>query len=407
MGILSDLYPKRNILILSFLGSVVAYGMVGITSNLYLLFSSRIIVGIFKQTYTISSSMISASCTSSIQRAELLSHLNAARSLGFIIGPSIGSVFYQFNPSSPALLSSAIFVVNIVICFLTIPLESAGGAASSSSNTAAEEKKTHPSTSSAVVSSFHSLQLLSFLSQNHLFFPLLCPLLLLFLDSISTPSAIPSYLELRYQVEISSLGYIFSFTSLVAFFCHSLMMKPILSLTSHSIPHSVLFTLLLTLVANLFESLYATHISHYLLLYIPLTTISSSIHHPLAKSYFLHSAPAKYSGTLLGIMNLAENAVSVLAPIYSGTLYGSLGFESRGLIAAFHYSVGSIILWFLLRHQQPQLLHPATESKAENGTSADTLLVGEEDVDSGDGSDREAELETLMDLGSTGKDKVD
>jgi MFS-type transporter involved in bile tolerance (Atg22 family) len=185
------------------------------------------------------------------------------------------------------------------------------------------------------------------------------------------------------------------------------MMKPILSLTSHSIPLSVLFTLILTIFANLFESIAATHISHYLLLYIPLTTISTSIHHPLAKSYFLHAAPTKYSGTLLGILNLAENAVSVVSPIYSSTLYSHFGIDNRGLIAFFHYSIGSVILWFLLRrHSTTALL------AAEKEPSGPTAAVGkgdvvEQDVDLDSGDVTEEELEKLLDDGSTGKDKVD
>jgi MFS family permease len=396
MGALSDYFPKKNILILSFFGSALSYGLVGVTSNLSMLFFSRILVGLVKQTMTITTSIISSHCqggtsTSSSggsnQRAELLSQLNGARSLGFIIGPSVGSVLYQLDSHYPPLVASMIFGVNIMICVLMIPSEPpspplpSSHSSSSSSSTLSNNNTGKPPTGSS--SPLRSLQnLFSFLSQNHLFFPLFCPCLLLFLDSITTPAAIPSYLELQYATSTSSLGYIFSFASLIAFLCHSFMMKPFLSLTaslssssfftSTSSPahssaahasalthtsstiHTILFSLLLTLLANLCEICLPSTLLQYLLLYLPLTTLSTSIHHPLAKSHLLHATSPSMSGTLLGIFGLMENGISVLAPIYAGILYGRLGYQWRGVLALVHYGIGFMVLWAILLVQERQ-----------------------------------------------------
>ena len=53
IGVLSDYPNKRHILTVSFVGSIISYGLIGVTTDKTLLFLSRIIVGGTKQTLTI------------------------------------------------------------------------------------------------------------------------------------------------------------------------------------------------------------------------------------------------------------------------------------------------------------------------------------------------------------------
>ena len=48
MGILSDKFNNRHIILLSHFGSMVSYGLLGFTSNLNVLFFTRILVGLTK-----------------------------------------------------------------------------------------------------------------------------------------------------------------------------------------------------------------------------------------------------------------------------------------------------------------------------------------------------------------------
>lgn len=365
MGILSDIYSKRNILIISFLGSAISYGLVGLTKNLYLLFLSRVIVGIVKQTFTISSTIISSNCSNSVQRAELLSHLNAATSLAFIIGPSIGGLLYKLGPQYPALVSSLLFILNTIICIFTIPLDSIQSSSSSPSSSSLEttitttnEKQITKNSKEIIKSKINSLvqylyELSTFLLKHNLFIPLLCPILLLFLDKISSPASLPSYYELRYQVEVSSLGYIYSITSMINFICHSFMMKPTLYLTSNSLTFTILIVLSFTLIANFLESFYCSNITDYVIFYLPFSIYSTSIHHPLSKTLLMNSISSQYTGSLLGIMNILENIVNVLSPVYSSIIYKHIGYEKRGFITMTHYFFAIIFLGILF-HKYPQ-----------------------------------------------------
>ena len=57
LGTASDSLSKRSVLLLSFTGSAISYMLVGLTANTYVLFGSRLLVGLVKQTMTVSTSI--------------------------------------------------------------------------------------------------------------------------------------------------------------------------------------------------------------------------------------------------------------------------------------------------------------------------------------------------------------
>ena len=81
MGSLTDLISRRDILIISFLGSAVSYAAVGLSSDLYVLFGSRIVVGLVKQTLSISTAILSSVCENPLDRAEQIGHVSATVTL--------------------------------------------------------------------------------------------------------------------------------------------------------------------------------------------------------------------------------------------------------------------------------------------------------------------------------------
>ncbi|CAM9417974.1 unnamed protein product, partial [Sphacelaria rigidula] len=101
LGALSDrVMSRRSVLLLSFMGSCVSYGLVGLSSSLWMLLLGRIIVGL---TMTISTAIVSEHTTPE-NRPKELSRLTAAMTLAFIVGPSLGSAMYQQSKVLPPLV---------------------------------------------------------------------------------------------------------------------------------------------------------------------------------------------------------------------------------------------------------------------------------------------------------------
>jgi MFS family permease len=95
LGTLTDagILSKKTVLFVSFGGSALAYLMItygGFTA----LILSRIMVGLVKQTMTITTSML-AKCTSEDTRAKHMGRLESSVSAAWILGPSTGAVLFK------------------------------------------------------------------------------------------------------------------------------------------------------------------------------------------------------------------------------------------------------------------------------------------------------------------------
>jgi hypothetical protein len=95
LGALTDakILRKKTVLFVSFGGSAVAYCMItygGYTA----LVLSRIIVGLVKQTMTITTSILTK-CTTEDNRAKYMGRLESSATAAWILGPSSGALLYK------------------------------------------------------------------------------------------------------------------------------------------------------------------------------------------------------------------------------------------------------------------------------------------------------------------------
>lgn len=115
LGRLSDRYGRKKVLIISQLGSVIGYLILGLANNLPLLFISRIIDGITGGNISIAQAYI-ADVTTKENRAKGMGLIGAAFGLGFIFGPAIGGVMSKISYSTPAYFAT---IVSLITVFTT------------------------------------------------------------------------------------------------------------------------------------------------------------------------------------------------------------------------------------------------------------------------------------------------
>jgi hypothetical protein len=331
MGVLLDSLSRRNMLILSFIGSAISYAIVGLSKELWLLFASRVVVGLVKQTYTISTSILTSTCSDHSRRAELMGHLSAATTLAFIIGPTLGSMLYAVDPRLPAVVASCLFLVNIVICYVTIP----------------DIIPSHePQSPSGNPNSASRLGILTYLDGAIL--PVIALVIIAFVERSMANTNIMSYFELRYELPTASLGYVSSVSSLVTLLAQLFLIKPVLSLCGGNEQAALLCALIACAVANFIEGNCIT-IYHYLIFFVPISVTGSSILHTLSRSVLSGLVPSEHIGKALGALGLLESGVGVLAPMYSAEIFSWSGHHGRGAVAAVHYLTAAVIVWALLR----------------------------------------------------------
>jgi len=121
LGGASDRLGRRGMLVLSMLGAAISYALVGFATSVTMLVVSRMIVGIFKQTQTVTTAL-TADITVPDKRAEAVAHVGAALTLGWTVGQVFGGHMSEyFGDAVPIGIAVLLFVINAYLVQVSLP----------------------------------------------------------------------------------------------------------------------------------------------------------------------------------------------------------------------------------------------------------------------------------------------
>ncbi len=117
LGRLSDKYGRKKILIISQLGSMAGFILLGLARSLPILFLSRIIDGITGGNISVAQAYI-ADVTGKKDRARGMGLIGAAFGMGFILGPAIGGLLSRISFSLPAYFAAGVSLITSISTWL-------------------------------------------------------------------------------------------------------------------------------------------------------------------------------------------------------------------------------------------------------------------------------------------------
>lgn len=120
VGMLSDRFGRRPILLISLAGLTVDYIILALAPNLAWLVIGRIVAGIFSATVSTANAYI-ADITPKKERAAAFGLLGAAFGVGFVMGPLIGGVLGEIDLQYPFWLAAALAFINMVFGYFILP----------------------------------------------------------------------------------------------------------------------------------------------------------------------------------------------------------------------------------------------------------------------------------------------
>ncbi len=126
LGRLSDRYGRRPVMLISLLGSSLAFAMAGLSSTLWQLILSRAFAGLFGGSIATAQAYV-ADVTAPKDRARYMGLIGASIGMGFVLGPFVGAELSRFGFSAASYLAAGLSAFDLVLAalFLREPQRSA------------------------------------------------------------------------------------------------------------------------------------------------------------------------------------------------------------------------------------------------------------------------------------------
>lgn len=120
IGRLSDKYGRIPVLIISQIGTVISFIMIGAAPNVTVLFIARILDGITGGNIIVAQAYIT-DITPPAKRTESLGYIFAAFGLGFVFGPGLGGVLSAaFGPRVPFFMAAVAATLTVILTWRTL-----------------------------------------------------------------------------------------------------------------------------------------------------------------------------------------------------------------------------------------------------------------------------------------------
>ncbi|KKB82814.1 MFS transporter [Devosia limi DSM 17137] len=120
LGVLSDRFGRRPVLLISLAGAAIDYVIMAFAPQLWMLVVGRAIAGITSANMAVATAYIT-DISSEDERAKRFGYFHAMFGIGFIIGPVIGGILGDYWVRAPFLAAALLNAVNFSLALFVLP----------------------------------------------------------------------------------------------------------------------------------------------------------------------------------------------------------------------------------------------------------------------------------------------
>ncbi|MDB5536772.1 MAG: tet [Devosia sp.] len=127
LGVLSDRFGRRPVLLISLAGAAIDYLIMAFAPHLWMLVLGRAIAGLTSANMAVATAYIT-DISAEEERAKRFGYFHAMFGIGFIIGPVLGGLLGDYWVRAPFIAAALLNAVNFSLAFFVLPESRAGQA---------------------------------------------------------------------------------------------------------------------------------------------------------------------------------------------------------------------------------------------------------------------------------------
>jgi len=296
-GKLSDKFGRKPILLISQIGTGVAFLLLALSNSIEMIFFSRIFDGIFGGQLPVIRAYI-ADITTPETRSSKIGRIMVGNTLGMILGPSIGGLLGVLNWRFPGLFASGLSIINIILT-IKVLVESMPKQRITDLKEEMTRKRASPEGSGKIwnkelILRFSQLFLLSF-------------------TTIMLTSSLALVLDERYGADALGIGSVMTVAGIIGIFYGGFLLKFLIKKMGEK---RIFLTGLIFLIVSF---IFYPYLYEFWMLYafIPLFMFSMAFLMPLIQSNITKAVDPDRQGKISGYGTNIQSIAQTTAPLVS------------------------------------------------------------------------------------------
>ena len=339
LGRLSDRFGRRPILLLSLLGTLLSFLLLGFAKTLVVLFIARISDGITGGNISVAQAYI-ADVTDEKSRAKGLGMIGAAFGLGFIFGPATGGFLSQWGYAVPAFAAAGLVTINLLMVYFWLP------------ESLTVERRAELAKSEKPKFSFNAL----IVALKRPFSGSLLITRFFFGLPFSIFQTIFSLYALRrFNLEAQQTGYILTYVGVLSVIVQGGLVG---KLSERFRDDHLIITSVGIMGLSLLGWAFVPSVTMLLVVLAPIA-FSGGILNTVISSALTKAVQPQEIGGILGLATSIESLTRVIAPTLGGILLERLGYWSPGVFSAIVLAGLFVYVWFSI-FNHPMAQQPAS-----------------------------------------------
>ena len=330
LGRASDRVGRRPILVVSILGTMLAFIIFGLTTSLSLLFISRILQGLTGGNLSVAQAYIT-DITDAKSRNRSLGMIGAAFGLGFIIGPALGGILSNINYSLPAFVAAGLALINLLLVIFWLP------------ESLTPERRANMNASRPTVTLSALLEAL----RRPLIGPLLITRFFYSLAFAILQSIFSLFVLKRFGMSVLTTGLVLAYVGIIAVITQAWLIG---KLSERYDDVTLIRASLLILALGLLAWAFAPSVPLLIAAVTPVA-VGGGILNTILPSFLTKAVEPQEVGGMLGLSTSIESSTRVIAPLLGGFMLERYVDWSPGLFATLVLVATAVYAWRTIRPQ--------------------------------------------------------